>query len=158
MTLVTLNGCMAPTRCVSMDALEQGEPVVPRTVWRTIISDADSLEALRSPLGQRLSLLEIRSPAEWERLRHCAAEIGPAPDFRQGIVVGLMSHTGIPVNGDWPIELDCVIVHEGAGFAVGSFHGGTFLADDTTYVEMTQIRGLRAVLMVDVNGIRYCAK
>ena len=157
-TLPGLAGCTAATRYVSADLLEQGRPIIPHNLQRIVVSDAETLDSLSSPLGARLSLIEVRNQQEWESLRSQAPEIGPPPDFDRGIVVGLVSHAGIPADGSWPIELECVLVHEGAGFALGHFHAGTFFADSTTYVEFAQIRGLRAVLMVDVNGSRFCAK
>lgn len=142
-------------RVVSVHALEAATPVEPRLIRRAIISDTVQLNGLYYPLGRRLGLFQIRSAEEWETLRRCAPELGPCPDLDGGIVVGLASHAGLPLNGRWPIHLQYVRVHDGAGFATAHFDGGSFLPDGTTYLETAQFDGLATVLMVEVNGTRF---
>jgi len=135
--------------------LENGQPAPLADNRRAILSDATHLDRLARPLCERLSLLEIRSAADWEQLRRRAPELGPAPDFRRGAVFGLASHAGLPLSDTWPIAIEAVRTHDGAGFAIARFHGGSFLPDGTCYLELVQAEGLRTVLMVEVNGVRF---
>ena len=152
-----LSACGTHTRArvVSVRALEAAPPVEPTVMRRALVSDPTELREFYSPLGQRLGLVQIRSAEQWATLRRCAPELGPAPDFDEGIVVGLASHAGLPLDGTWPIHLQSVRIHQGAGFAMGRFEGGSFLPDGTTYLETAQFDGLGAVLMVEVNGARF---
>ena len=122
---------------------------------RAIVSDVAGIGELSRPLGRRLSLIEIHNASEWDALRRHAPELGPAPDFSRGTVFGLASHAGVPLDGDWPIRLDLVRVYDGAGFAVASFAGGSYLPDGTSYLEAVQVENLDTVLMVEVNGTRF---
>jgi hypothetical protein len=143
-------------RPISVHALETAAAVEPSAVRRAIALDAGPPnEEFYHPLGGRLGLFQIRSAKEWEVLRRRAPELGPCPDLRRGIVVGLASHAGLPLNGAWPIHLETVRVHNGAGFAIAHFQGGSFLPDGTTYLETAQFDGLTAVLMIEINGTRF---
>ncbi|MFQ5806479.1 MAG: hypothetical protein ACE5I3_08520 [Phycisphaerae bacterium] len=155
--MAALSACSARLRdrTISVRTLESAPAVEPSVTRRAVVSDPPRLEGLYCPLGRRLGLFHIRTASEWEVLRRCAPELGPAPDFARGIVVGLASHTGQPLNGQWPIHLETVRVHEGVGFAIARFEGGSFLPDGTTYLETAQFDGLATVLMVEVNGTRF---
>jgi hypothetical protein len=148
-------GTYARPPVVSVHTLEGAPSVYPSFTQRTIVSDPTRLHQFYYPLGQRLGLFQIRTPQQWEALRREAPELGPAPDFDRGIVVGLASHAGLPLDGTWPIHLQSVRIHNGAGFAIGSFGGGSFLPDGTTYLETAQFEGLATVLIVEVNGTRF---
>lgn len=143
------------SQAVSIHSLEVADTVMPSATRRAIMCETGELDRLYHPLGRRLGLFQVRSPQEWELLRRHAPELGPAPDLDRGIVIGLASHAGLPVNGTWPIRLEAVRVYNGAGFAIGHFQGGSFLPDGTTYVETAQYDGLATVLMVEVNGTRF---
>lgn len=155
--VTALCACGIRTRpqVVSVHALEDAPPVCPSFTRRAIVSDTTQLRPLYCPLGSRLGLFQIRTAQQWEALRRQAPELGPAPDFDDGIVVGLVSHAGLPLDGTWPIHLQSVRVYNGAGLATGSFGGGSFLPDRTTYLEAAQFDGLATVLIVDVNGTRF---
>jgi hypothetical protein len=140
---------------VSVDALEHAPVLEPHATRRAIVSDPAQLDGLYYPLGRRLGLFQIGTAEQWETLRRQAPELGPAPDFDAGIVVGLASHAGLPLDGTWPIHLQSVRVHQGAGLAIGCFPGGSFLPDGSTYLETAQFDGLAAVLIVEVNGTRF---
>lgn len=149
-------GTQSRPRVISVRALETAAAVEPKITQRAIVSDMAELNDFCYPLGQRLSLLQIRTADHWDMLRRCAPELGPAPDFRRGMVIGLVSRAGLPLNGTWPVHFDAVRVYNGAGFAIARFHGGSFLPDGTTYLETAQFDGLAAVLMVEINGTRFC--
>jgi hypothetical protein len=153
----TLSACgLRPhRRAIDIHALETAAAVEPRLVRQAIVSDVSALDKLYHRLGPRLGLFQIRTAEQWEALRRHAPELGPSPDLTRGIAVGLASHAGLPVDGAWPIHLETVRVHDGIGFALGHFQGGSFLPDGTTYLEAAQFDGLAAVVMVEVNGTRF---
>jgi hypothetical protein len=159
-TLVALGGLSAcgthiRPQVVSVNALETAPVVKPSVTRRAIVSDTAQLRELYYPLGERLGLFQVRSAEQWELLRHQAPELGRAPNFDSGIVVGLASHAGLPLDGTWPIRLEAVRIHNGAGFASGRFEGGSFLPDGSTFLEAAQFDALAAVLIVEINGTRF---
>lgn len=158
--LTALSSCGArlQPRVISVRELESATDVKPALPRRAVVSDVAGIEELCTALGPRLGLLQVRTASEWEMLRRCAPELGSAPDFSRGIVIGLASQAGQPLDGNWPISLEAVRVHRGAGFAIAHFEGGSFLPDGTTYLETAQFDGLATVLMVDVNGTRFYPK
>jgi hypothetical protein len=152
-----LSACGLHSRAivVSARALERAPAAQPSALYRAVVTDTARLEPFYYPLGRRLGLVQIKNADEWEALRAGAPELGPPPNFSRGIVVGLASRTGMPIDGMWPIHIESVRVYEGAGFAIARFDGGSFLPDGTTYLETAQIDGLAAVLMVEINGLRF---
>lgn len=155
--LAALSSCgtRSRTRVVSVHTLETAAPVEPTATRRAVLACAAELSNLYRPLNSRLGLFQIQNAAEWNTLQHCAPELGRCPDLSGGIVVGVVSRAGLPLNGTWPIHVQAARVHEGAGFVIAHFDGGSFLPDGTTYVETAQFNNLRAVLMVEVNGVRF---
>ena len=140
---------------VSIQTLEDGQIVPPNATLRAIVADPGALSDLARPLCKRISLIEIRTTEQWQRLRRAAPEIGDCPDLSRGIVVGVLSRAGMPLDGEWPLSLETVHLADGAGYVRADFHGGTYLPDGTTYLELAQVPRLRNVLMVDVNGVRF---
>jgi hypothetical protein len=155
--LTTLAACAIHPRpqVVTVRTLESAVTVLPHAARRAVLSPASELRGLYCPLSERLGLLQIRTKKDWQTLRRHAPEIGPCPDLSHGIVVGLTSHAGLPLDGSWPIRLETARVHQGAGFVTAHFQGGSFLPDGTTYLETAQFNGLRIVLMAEVNGVRF---
>lgn len=122
----------------------------------TIVSDPAALAPLCTPLGSpRLALVTVRSNAEWRRFCRATRDLGPAPDFRTGIVVGLVSRTGTRIDGRWPLELTAVRQCGPAGLLEGRFLPGTYLPDETPYVETAFAAGVTDVVAVDVNGDEF---
>jgi hypothetical protein len=156
-TTAMLSACGTHPRLssVAIRTLETAQAVQPARIQRTVVSDAAGLGKLCYPIGRRLGLLQVRSAKDWQTVRMCAPELGPPPDFSQGIVIGLLSQTGQPLNGEWPIRLESVRIHDGVGLALAHFKGGSFLPNQTTYLEMAQIHGLASLEMIDVDGARF---
>lgn len=122
---------------------------------RLVVADAEALRFLCTPLGPRLGLVEIHSPRQWEFLAQVAPQIGRCPDLRAGTLVGIACWAGTPVDGRWPVQLEAVQVHQGAGLLKARFRGGNYLPDGTARLETAYVEGLRAVLVVDVNGTDF---
>lgn len=135
--------------------LESARPTIPFDNRRSVASETVKECEFYRPLGPRLGLLLIKNRLQWEKLCAAAPELGPCPDLSRGMVVGVASHAGLPLNGDWPIRLEAVRVRSGAGFALAHFEGGSFLSDGVTFVETAQVEGLTTVLMADVDGARF---
>jgi hypothetical protein len=113
------------------------------------------LRPLYTPLGRRLGLIQVRDAGEWQQLLRAAPSAGPDPDFRRGIIVGLVSPCGSSLDGTWPFSWEAVRMYEGAGLLEARFNAGNYLPDGTTYLETAYVEGLAAVLVVSVDGVNY---
>jgi hypothetical protein len=152
-----LTSCRATpaVRYVSADSIEAGITAAPTSTRRAMVLDPGPLGELYTPLGRRLGLIHIRDESDWARLCRAVSDPGPMPAFDRGSVVALVTRTGLPIDGQWPITIEHVRLCGGAGMICGSFHGGSYLADGATYAEIAFVETLRDVLIVDVNGVRY---
>jgi hypothetical protein len=140
---------------LTIHSLEMAQKVCPEAPRRAIVSDCAALQDLCYPLAGRLGLLQVHSPDDWSRLIQVAPELGPCPDFSRGMVVGVVSWAGLPLDGEWPIALEDVRCCHGAGLVSAHFRGGSYLPDGTTYLEAAFLEDLEAVLILDVNGVRF---
>jgi hypothetical protein len=145
-------------RRVTIDALEMAPRLCPKSPHRAIVSDRRALDELCYPLAGRLGLLQVHSPDGWSRLLRVAPRLGPCPDFSRGMVVGLVSWAGLPLDGEWPVALEGVRCYHGAGLVTARFQSGSYLPDGTTYLEAAFVEELEAVLILDVNGVRFYPK
>ncbi len=143
---------------IQMEDLENAPIAGPVVTNRAIVAESPALNDMSTPLGPRLGLIQVRRPAEWSALQIAAPDVGPCPDLVHGSVVGVYCRAGLPLNGDWPVELDNVRVRDGAGMVSATFEGGSYLPDGTTYLEWTYVAGLTSVLVVEVNGLRFFAE
>lgn len=155
--LFTVGACSARPQIltVSLRTLEEAAAARPGPRTRVVVSDLAALGDAFRPLGARLGLVQVNSTEQWERLARLAPGLGPCPDLAKGSVVGLASTIGIPLNGRWPIHVQSVREHEGAGLLVARFDGGSYLPDGTTYLETVYVPDLATVLVVEVNGVRF---
>lgn len=157
MTVVVVSGCHpgGNGRTVSLPELESAAVRLPQQTRQVVLRDPDALGELYIELAPRLGVVACRTRAEWDRLAAVAPDLGPAPDFSRGSVIALVSRAGSPVNGRWPIHVKYVRLHDGAGLLVGGFEAGSYLPDGAAYLELAYVQGLEAILVVDVNGLRY---
>lgn len=140
---------------VRIETLEAADRVTPIAVYRAAVADAEPLEKLGSPLGRRLALIQVRTAAEWNTLRGAAPTLGPPPDLSKGSVVALVCRAGQPLTFEWPIEIQDVRIHDGAGLLTAHFQAGTYLPDGTTVIEAAFVPGLAGVLVADIDGTRF---
>jgi hypothetical protein len=149
-------GCLAPhVTTVQLSDLESAPPARCASTRRVRVTDPASLRAMCTPLGPRLGLIQIRSRPEWQRLSLAVDHLGPCPNLADGIVVGLACWAGEPLNQSWPVAIDAVRVHRGAGLVEAEFRGGCYLPDESSFLETAHVQGLRAVLAVDINGTSF---
>jgi len=151
------SACSQPAgvRLVRLAELEAAPTAQVHPLARVLLSDASVLATpLYSPLCRRLGLLHVRNERDWEVLSRCATGLGACPDFARGLVVGLVTRVGQPLDGGWPVRIDAVQVFDGAALVSARFQSGTYLADGTSYLELVQVAGLQQVLVVEVNGVR----
>lgn len=155
--LVTIGGCRsAPTApTISLQELKTApvQPLADRQ--RHVVSDRDALRPLCQPLGRRVGLVQVRDVREWEQLARAVPQLGSCPDLALGIVVGLLSEGGIPLEDDWPFEWQALRLRDGAGLIEAHFNGGNYLPDDTVLIETAYVPNLKAVLAVSVDGTWY---
>jgi hypothetical protein len=142
-------------RTITLADLEVAAPAPTHSLGRTVVSDADHLREICTPLGSRLGLLEVRTSKDWQQLARLAPTSAACPDLRRGIVVGIVCWAGLPVHGHWPVVLDSIHVCDGGGLVNATFEPGTYLPDGTTYLETAYVEGLNAVLAVNVNGTTF---
>jgi hypothetical protein len=158
---LSLLGCWTLPACgvgrtVRLADLERAPRITPVAGQRVIVADPTALHELCTALGPRLGLLQVRRAADWDRLVRAAPELGPCPDLRAGIVVGLVCRAGTTLDGRWPVRIEGVRLYGGAGLLEARFRGGTFLPDGTMLLETAYVPGLTAVLAADVNGTTFC--
>lgn len=142
-------------KTITMAALESAPSAPTAGIERLIVSDPLALQEMCTPLGRRLGLVQVRCRSDWIRLARAVPQIGPCPDLRHGMLVGLACWAGTPVDGHWPLRIDAVRVHDGAGLVEADFHGGSYLPDGTTFLEIAHVAGMSAVLAVDINGTTF---
>ncbi|HMQ17111.1 MAG TPA: hypothetical protein PKC49_14165 [Phycisphaerae bacterium] len=154
---LTLGSCAAPAwRSVRSEDLDAAPEAAASQVWHVRLTDPARIVSQSRPLSRRMALVQVRTCADWQALAEAAPQLGPCPELGRGMVVGLMYFGGTPLGGgEWPLELSTVRVFDGAGLVEAHFTGGSFLADGAGYVHLAQVDGLRAVLIVDVDGTRF---
>lgn len=148
-------GCAAPHRAAPLPIDNFYEAAARPLTGRQciVVSDPAELAPLCTPLGSpRLALLTVRSSSEWRRLCRATRDLGLAPDFRTGIVVGLLARAGEPIDGRWPLELMAVRACGRTAMLEGRLEPGTYLPDATPYLETAFAAGVTEVIAVDVNG------
>lgn len=155
--LLTIGACSLPAgpNAISVSTLESAPAVAAQRTGRAIVADLSLVQDLLRPMGQRLALLEVRSERDWLRLKAACPGLTGTPDFARGAIVGVVSELGQPLDGEFPVAVESVQVIRGAGYLSAHFRGGTYLPDGTAYIDTSYVEGLRAVLMVSVNGVRY---
>ncbi len=147
-------GCHPAARPqVTPPALLTDATLVPNlSTQRLVVANGARLRGLCVPLGPRLGLLTVNDRQEWNCLAAAVPSIGPEPDFRQGMLVGLVCWAGVPADGHWPIRLDGVRLCGDQGLVEGRFIGGTYFPDGIAYVETAYAQGVRDVVAVDIDG------
>jgi len=140
---------------VTAAELRSGAAVLPQTSQRHIVAASDDLRDLVQPLSPRLGLVQVRDRATWQRLAACLPQLGPAPDFRHGSLIGLVATLGTPLDGGWPLDWNAVRLHRGAGLVEARFNGGNYLPDGATYIETAYVDQLQTVLAVAIDDVWY---
>ncbi len=150
------SGCAAPvpTRTVTLAALEEA-PAAQTSAAHWLVANINALRTLCAPLGPRLGFLQVQTPDEWERLANAAPQLRETPGFGRGVLIGVASWAGTPVDRAWPVHIQRVRVYHGAGLVEARFHPGTYLPDGTAYLETAHVNGLEKVLAVRVDGSLY---
>lgn len=154
---IALTSCSSPgvLHRVSEPRLEAAPQADTRGLGRAVVTNVAPLERLYQPLGQRMGLCQVRTPADWDALRRAIPILGRSPDLSRGMAIAVVSRVGSPLSGEWPVSVESVRVVEGGGYVCANFEGGTYLPDGVSYVELAYVGGLTDVLMVDVNGVRF---
>ena len=154
--LVT-SGCATSSQpnTVKLRELEIAPPYKPIQTQRQVVSNTAALRPLYHALGRRLGLIQIRSTDEWLQLALAAPNIGPCPNFQDGLIVGLVSSVGTSLDGGWPFHWSAVRMCRGAGLIEAEFNSGSYLPDGVTYLETAYVNDLSTVLVVNVDGINY---
>ncbi len=157
-SLLGLAGCgkLIADKSLTLSDLKASPTVSMQRLGRSLVVNPEAIRKLCVPLGPRLALLEVRTAGQWHQLQHAACELGPQPNLKDGMVVGLVCWAGTPVDGGWPIRVNAVHIYGTAGLVEADFQGGNYLPDGVGYLEAVYVPGLRSVLVVAVNGTDFC--
>lgn len=149
--------CALPPRThrISVRSLEAGLSYPPQHRQRLIVSDASKLAPLYLALSDHVGLIQIHNALEWSILDQAVSYLGPAPDFSRGMVIGVLSQLGTPLDGGWPVTIRSVRVHARAGLLQTDFNSGCYLPDGMAYLETAYVEGLRSILVVDIDSARF---
>lgn len=149
--------CSAPprTQAIRVSDLERAAPAAILPAGRSVVTDTARLGPLLRRVAPALAMVQVNTPQEWEQLRAAAPQLGAAPDLRRGMVVGLVNLLGEPLSHEWPVRIEAVRVHQRAAFVSGRLAGGSYLPDGLAFVETAYVPDTRAVVMLEVNGVRY---
>lgn len=148
--------CSAPPRVVTIHLadLEAGRDAEWTCIGRFVVGDRETLETISRPICDNLRLVQVRSDADWRRLVEAIPALGNRKwDGRP--VFGVCSEFGTPLNGVWPLMVTGLRRHDGAGWLSTELAVGTFLPDRMLLAELVACEGVSAVLVVEVNGVRY---
>ncbi len=144
-------------RTVALATLENAPSVALVAQERRLAADPAALRELCVPIGPRLGVLLVQTPEVWERLQAAVPGLTHPPDFaRGGTVLGVVSWSGTSLDGEWPVALDEVRVHDGVALLRASFHPGSYLPDGSGRLELAQVYGVSVLLAVEVNGTLFC--
>jgi hypothetical protein len=150
-------GCAAP-RIVTFQ-WDLATPVETRADrgWRARLAGRDEVPGeFRTVLCDEFELVVADSPGKWRRLREALElEEGPTtgyPDFRNGVVVGLIADVGEPAAADWPVALDAVRRDGTHAWIRYRFSGGLYYPVRTgPYFIAGFIPDIRDVRIVQIN-------
>lgn len=149
--------CALPsgTQRISVRSLEEGLSYPPQHRRRLMVSDASKLAPLYLALSDHVGLIQIHNAFEWSILGQVVSYLGPAPDFSRGIVIGILSQLGTPLDGGWPVTIRSVRVYARAGLLKTEFNAGCYQPDGAAYLETAYVAGLRSILVVDIDSARF---
>ena len=153
----TLAACVASAGRITITAtaLEAAPATAPPAPQRHILSDPAELRPLYQPLGRRIGLIEVRDRLGWDRLARAIPDLGPCPDLRRGMIIGIASESGTPLDGGWPLQWETIRMCRGAALLEAHFNGGNYLPDGAIYLETAYVEQANAVLAVAVDGLWY---
>ena len=153
---VAFAGCHTRTATPTTDwtALDLGSQVTPRRLHRAALGDPAGLAPLHRPLSARLGVVVVRNADDWQTLADAIPDIGPCPDLTGGAVIGLVTRTGTPVDGGWPVQVTGARQAGRAGVVQVSSRGGAYLSTGIVYVEVIYVPGPQKVVAVDLDGWR----
>ncbi len=150
-------GCQAPhsSRTVTEQQLESQPPKEVSDALRVPVADPGALRSLCVALGPRLGLVQVKSAADFVRLRRAAPAIGACPDLNRGTLVGLVCWDGTSLSAPVTLELDSIRVCNGGGLLEARYAGGSHLPDGSAELVMTYVPRMANVLVVSINGSRF---
>lgn len=150
-------GCTAarPVHVVPLARLEAAEPAETGAAQRIVVSNPEALRDVIYPLGKRCGLIAIRGAADWMRLREAAPELQVGDETARGTLIGVALWAGTPLDGRWPVRAVTIRTSDGGALAEYTLAGGTYRPDGVTYLDVVFVPSAKAVLVVDINGVRF---
>jgi hypothetical protein len=127
----------------------------PETTWRfRLTSEPQDVAGCLLPLCPEFDLLIIRDAQQWRSFRdHLGlVSVEAQPDFERGLVAGIAGRIGDPLDGRWPVKLECLRRKGGLGsLTVGVRAGLYYQTLSAPYCEIAYFPGLREVALVQVD-------
>ncbi len=162
LTVLATTGCVAPPSEVTVERLERARPVAAPWHCQVRVPSPDALTRnITRRLCDEFSLIEIHDQDEFESF---CAEVGFRPrgdtvDLRDGMLVGVVASVGESMVPEWPVSIDMIRVHGGAGLIKARFHPGVYHPIDAPpYCYLAFIPGLQRVMMVEINRRTFLAQ
>lgn len=148
-----LSACSAPQPVITihMSDLESAAPARFRPLGTLILSSDADLGPGATRLDERLVLVSCPVQTAPPVLRGALpADCGPG-----GTLVGVGLRLGVCLDGLSPIRIDEFRQTQGAGMLKVDLTPATYLPDGTLYLDLAYLDRPSAVLVVDVDEVRY---
>ncbi|MBN1344320.1 MAG: hypothetical protein JXQ73_16655 [Phycisphaerae bacterium] len=153
-------GSVPSTIRIDPASLASAPAIHPDAQWRVRIPIGTTPPADHiCHLCDQYAVIEIRSPETWRAFCNQTGLNCPegAPDFDDGIIVGLVAGVGEPADGAWPTAISEVrLQDDGAAWLRSQFRTGLYrplLVD--AYCNLIYTKGLKKVILVEINRRAY---
>lgn len=160
--LVNAGGCMRPSREARLSDLALARPVPVQPIWKVRVPlDAQLGNRMQRGLCTEFSLLEIYNEVDFEEF---CRKVGfrpdqVHPDFETGALIGIIAAVGEQMGDRWPIAVETIRLHQGAGWIKARFRAGTYFPLRTAaYCDLVYVSGLKEVLAVEINRRTFLAQ
>lgn len=153
---------MHPSRESRLSDLALARPVAAQPVWKVRVPlDAQLGNRMQRRLCTEFALLEIYTEEDFNDFCN---KIGLAPDqahpdLETGALVGIIAAVGEQMGDRWPVAVETIRVHQGAGWIKARFRPGTYYPLSTAaYCDLVYVPGLKEVLAVEINRRTFLAQ
>lgn len=126
-----------------------------RSDFRIWLEHPEALTSIATNLTPRVSLLILRAARDWANVQLAAPTIGANPIPRDGLIVGILGHTGTPVNGGWPLHLRNIARSGDRAHLAIDLLPDSYLPDGATCLELFVLPGIHALASVELNQVTY---
>ncbi|RMF79053.1 MAG: hypothetical protein D6744_09465 [Planctomycetota bacterium] len=155
--LLQISACTlsTPVRTIRLSDLESAPLAPMQRLGHAVVGTSPQVDDMYTPLAPRLGFVRAQTPQDWLALSE-AARLHAAPsEYRNGTIIGVVSRSGRPLDGGWPIRIEQVRVTEGAALVTARFESGSYLPDGVSYADLVYVDEPVTVLALEINDVRY---